>query len=113
MPLVHVSVSPAVIRVDPPGKMQFKKDLTQCMVAHNIPYVAQATLGNWKDFMNKVERALDTDGPSFIAILQPCRLGWGYKPEETINIAKLAFETCFWPIYEVVNGEYKLNGTRP
>ncbi len=90
------------------GKEQHRKDLTECMVAHNIPYVAQTAVGFWNDLVTKVQKALDTDGPTFINILQPCRLGWGYPPELTIDIGKLAADTCFWPIYEVVNGEYKL-----
>lgn len=91
------------------GKEQFRKDLTEIMVAHGIPYVAQASIGNSMDFINKVQKALATDGPSFINVLQPCRLGWAYKPENTMALARTAVETCMWPIYEVVNGEYKIN----
>jgi len=91
------------------GKSQDKKDLTQVMIAHNIPYVAQSYVGNWNDFMTKVQKALAIEGPSFINILTPCRLGWGYKPEDTMEIARLAVETCMWPSYEVENGVYKIN----
>jgi pyruvate ferredoxin oxidoreductase beta subunit len=91
------------------GKEQFRKDLTAIMIAHDVPYVAQAVVGYWNDFMTKVEKALDTDGPSFINIMQPCRLGWGYKPEDTMALGRMAVETCIWPIFEVVNGVYKIN----
>ena len=91
------------------GKEQVRKDLTAIMVAHDLPYVAQSAVGYWNDFTTKVQKALDTDGPTFINILQPCRLGWGYKPEDTMLVGRLAVETCFWPVYEVVNGEYKIN----
>jgi len=91
------------------GKQQNKKDLTQIMAAHNIPYVAQSYVGNWNDFITKVQKALSVDGPSFINILTPCRLGWNYKPEDTMEIARLAVETCIWPSYEVENGVYKIN----
>jgi pyruvate ferredoxin oxidoreductase beta subunit len=91
------------------GKEQIRKDLTAIMVAHDLPYVAQSAVGYWNDFTTKVQKALDTDGPTFINILQPCRLGWGYKPEDTMLLGRLAVETCIWPVYEVVNGEYKLN----
>jgi pyruvate ferredoxin oxidoreductase beta subunit len=91
------------------GKEQFRKDLTEIMVAHGIPYVAQASIGNSMDFMNKVQRALAVDGPAFINVLQPCRLGWAYKPENTMTLSRLAVETCMWPIYEVIDGEYKIN----
>ncbi len=103
----HTTTSPAGSVI--PGKTQFPKDLTACIIAHNIPYVAQSIVGDWRDLTTKVEKALATDGPAFINILQPCRLGWGYPPEETIAIGKLAADTCFWPLYEVENGRYKLN----
>jgi pyruvate ferredoxin oxidoreductase beta subunit len=91
------------------GKEQNKKDLTQIMIAHNIPYVAQSYVGNWNDFITKVQKALSIDGPSFINILAPCRLGWNYNPEDTMSLARLAVETCIWPSFEVENGIYKIN----
>ncbi|OGS09576.1 MAG: pyruvate ferredoxin oxidoreductase, partial [Elusimicrobia bacterium RIFOXYB1_FULL_48_9] len=91
------------------GKEQNRKDLTAIMVAHEIPYVAQSVVGHWNDFISKVQKALATDGPSFINVLQPCRLGWAYKPEDTMVLGRMAVETCMWPVYEVVNGEYKLS----
>ena len=91
-----------------PGKKQYRKDLTAIMVAHNVPYVAQTSVSHWRDLTSKVKKALDTPGPSFINILSPCRLGWGFRPEDTIELAREAVETCFWPLYEVENGVYKL-----
>jgi pyruvate ferredoxin oxidoreductase beta subunit len=37
-------------------------------------------------------------------VISPCPLGWGYSSEKTIEIAKLAVDTCFWPLFEVENG---------
>ena len=91
------------------GKVQWRKDLTEIMAAHGIPYVAQAIVGNWADLTKKAEKAFAIRGPKFINVLQPCRLGWGHKPEDTLSIARLAVETCAWPIYEVENGIYKVN----
>ena len=91
-----------------PGKEQTRKDLTEIMAAHNIPYVAQAVVGDWKDLTIKVQKAMSKDGPSFINVLAPCRLGWGCAPENTIQIGKLSAETCFWPLYEIDEGVYKL-----
>ncbi len=91
------------------GKRQFRKDLTKIMVAHDIPYVAQTAVGFWNDLTKKIEKALSIKGPKFIGILQPCTLGWRYPSDGTIDIGKLAVDTCFWPLYEVENGVYKLN----
>jgi len=78
------------------------------MVAHEIPYAAQATPSMWADLVRKVEKALNTDGPTFINVLAPCPLGWGFPSEDTIAIGRDAADTCFWPLYEAENGEYKI-----
>ncbi|MGE5551202.1 MAG: thiamine pyrophosphate-dependent enzyme [Bacteroidota bacterium] len=91
-----------------PGKQQYRKDLTAIMAAHNIPYVAQATISNWNDLITKVQKALAANGPSFLNVLTPCRLGWDYKPEDTVEIAREAVDCCFWPLFEVVDGVWKL-----
>ncbi|MGE5599477.1 MAG: thiamine pyrophosphate-dependent enzyme [Bacteroidota bacterium] len=102
----HTTTSPAGRVI--PGKQQFRKDLTAIMAAHNIPYVAQATISHWNDLVTKVQKALAVNGPAFINILQPCRLGWDYPPEDTVEIAREAVECCFWPLFEVVDGAWKL-----
>lgn len=91
------------------GKQQPRKDLTACMVAHNIPYAAQASVSQHMDFMRKVARGLEIDGPAFINILQPCHRGWGCKPEDSIELARVAVETRWWPLYEVDHGQWKVN----
>lgn len=92
-----------------PGKLQFNKNLTEIVAAHDIPYVAQTSAGFWNDLVVKVEKALAKDGPAFINVFAPCRLGWGFDPSITIDIGKLAAETCAWPLYEVDEGKYQLN----
>jgi pyruvate ferredoxin oxidoreductase beta subunit len=91
------------------GKMQNRKDLTEIMVAHNLKYAAQASLSNWSDFVSKVEKALAVDGPTFINVLSPCPLGWGYDTSLSIELSRLAVETHFWPVYEYEDGKYKIN----
>ncbi len=92
------------------GKKQVQKDLTQIVVAHGSPYVAQTTLlGTMKDFHEKAHRAIYEPGPTFVNVLTPCPRGWQYPAEILPEICKLAVETCIWPLYEVVNGEYRLN----
>ena len=93
-----------------PGKKQIRKDLTEVIAAHHIPYVAQTTfIGNFKDLHEKAEKALYTPGAAFLNILAPCPRGWRYNAEDMMTITKLAVETCYWPLFEVVDGEYKLS----
>jgi pyruvate ferredoxin oxidoreductase beta subunit len=87
-----------------PGKLQHRKDLTRIMAAHGIPYVAQASPGNWQDLMKKIRKALDIKGPKFINIIAPCNRGWRTRNDDAIQMSRLAVETCYWPLYEVENG---------
>jgi pyruvate ferredoxin oxidoreductase beta subunit len=92
-----------------PGKMQSRKDLTQIMVGHHLPYVAQSiAVGNMKDLYEKSEKAIYTEGACFLNVFTPCPRGWGYPTEDLMTINKLAVDTCYWPLYEVVNGKYKI-----
>lgn len=91
-----------------PGKTQWRKDLTGIMAAHNIPYAAQASPGHWNDFITKAEKAIDVDGPAFINAFAPCPRGWRYNTSDGIEICRLAVDTCIWPLYEVVDGVWKV-----
>ncbi len=92
-----------------PGKLQPRKDIVEIVIAHDVPYAAQTTVAFWNDLVNKVEKALSYDGPTFLNILVPCPLGWIYPTDQTIEISRLAVETTFWPLYEYENGVYRLN----
>jgi len=92
----------------PEGKQRERKDLTQIIAAHNPPYVAQASPAYYNDLMRKVQKALNTEGPTFLNILSPCPRGWRFEPSQSIQIAKLAVLTGFWPLYEVENGKYRI-----
>jgi len=92
-----------------PGKRQIKKDLTAIVAAHGIPYVAQASPHRARDLMNKVQKAVGIDGPCFINVLSPCPRGWRYAPDQTMQIAKLAVDTCVWPLYEIEDGKLTIN----
>lgn len=89
------------------GKPQKRKDLGAIVAAHNIPYVAQASISHWKDLNAKATKALEADGPAFLNILSPCPRGWRHPSDMTVKMAKAAVQTRFWPLYEVENGEWK------
>jgi len=93
-----------------PGKQQNKKDLTEVIAAHNVPYVGQTTfIGNMRDLHEKAQKALYTPGAAFLNIMAPCPRGWRYPAENLMEICKLAVETCVWPLYEVIEGEWRLS----
>ncbi|HVC86684.1 MAG TPA: thiamine pyrophosphate-dependent enzyme [Gaiellaceae bacterium] len=90
------------------GKAQQRKDMTAIAVAHHVPYVAQAASTYWHDLSVKVERAAAVDGPAFLNVLTDCPLGWGHEPRTAPHVVAAAVETGFWPLYEVVDGAYRI-----
>jgi pyruvate ferredoxin oxidoreductase beta subunit len=92
-----------------PGKRQFPKDLTRIMIAHDIPYVAQASPHNPIDLIKKVQKALSIEGPKFINVISSCHRGWRIPPDTSIDIVQQAVECKFWALFEYENGSYKIN----
>jgi pyruvate ferredoxin oxidoreductase beta subunit len=90
------------------GKAQKRKDMTAIAVAHHVPYVAQAASTYWHDLSLKVERAAAADGAAFVNVLTDCPLGWGHEARLAPHVIAAAVETRFWPLYEVVDGQYRL-----
>lgn len=92
------------------GKVQVRKDLTAIIAEHHVPYAAQTTFTpNFKDLYTKAEKAIYTPGAAFLNVLSPCPRGWGYDPSEIMTICKLAIDTCYWPMYEVIDGKWILS----
>jgi len=101
------TTSPAGTKI--PGKPEFKKDLIRICVAHGIEYAATASPAYWNDCITKVRKGLEVEGPAVIHAFSPCVPGMRYDSEKSIELARLAVQTRYWPVYEVENGKYKLN----
>ncbi len=106
----------------PAGKFSFgnprpKKDMPAIMAAHGSPYVATTTIGFPRDMSRKVKKATEIVGPTYIHAHAPCTTGWGFDTSKTLEVARLAVETCLWPLYEIENGEItqvrKIKDARP
>ncbi len=90
-----------------PGKQQPKKPVAWIIAAHGAPYVATASIALLPDFRRKVRTALGIRGPKFIQAIQPCTTGWRYDPALTVKLARLAVETCYFPLWEMRNGDLR------
>lgn len=90
------------------GKPQFRKNVTEIVAAHNIPYVAQASVAHLQDLADKVEKAINYQGPKFIAVLEACVSGWKIPTDMGIEMSRRAVETRFWPLYEIEKTNYKI-----
>ena len=81
------------------------KNLPLIAMAHEIPYVATATVADLRDLEAKVEKAMSIRGARYLHILVPCPLGWGAASHDTIKLARLARETGIFPVFEAEHGE--------
>ncbi len=94
------------------GKTEFKKDLPFIVAAHG-GYVATANIAFPQDFATKLKKALAFNGPSYIQIFAPCPTGWYHPADLTIEIAKIAFKTNAYPMFEIENGVLKISRKPP
>ena len=87
------------------GEKKRKKNLMNIALAHGVRYVASASVAYIDDLKAKVNKALEYEGATFIELLTPCNLGWGFEPQESIKIARLAVETGLFPLLEYKDGK--------
>ncbi len=100
----RTATTPAV--GDEPGAVFGQgKNVPMIAMAHEIPYVATATVADLHDLEAKVQRAMEFRGARYLHILVPCPLGWGSASRDTIRIARLAKESGLFPVFEAESGE--------
>jgi pyruvate ferredoxin oxidoreductase beta subunit len=100
----------AMTTTSPPGELSigqytWKKNVPAIAAAHNIPYVATATVAYHIDLMNKVKKASMVKGPAYVHIFSPCPTGWGSRGDSAIMTSRLAVQTNVFPLYEVIDGK--------
>ena len=97
-----------------PGKTEWKKPIDEIMIAHEIPYFATMSPAYPQDVLDKCRKAFNTEGPKFLHAFIPCTRGWRYETSESVSLARLATQTCIFPLYDVERSEgrpvYKLSG---
>lgn len=93
------------------AKQEWKKPLPLVVAAHGCNYVATATLANIPDLVKKVRKGLQTPGFAFILVHSPCVPGWKTVPKDTIELARRAVSTGFFPVYEIEHGQLKFTKT--
>ena len=88
-----------------------KKDIARIMAAHGIPYVATLASGSMpmlKDFRAKVTRAAEVRGFRFLHVLGACPPGWRYPTAQSVEVARLAVESRYFPLFECDDGEWRI-----
>ncbi|MFH0986936.1 MAG: thiamine pyrophosphate-dependent enzyme [Candidatus Micrarchaeota archaeon] len=90
------------------GNPWYKKDMVKIMAAHGC-YAATACLSKPADYMNKLKKAKESGGFAFIDLFGSCPTNWGFDSSKTVEVDRLAVETCFWPLYEISGGKLTVN----
>lgn len=81
------------------------KSVPLIAMAHQIPYVATASVAMLRDLEAKVAYAMTLRGARYIHIHVPCPLGWGSDPADTVKVARLAIESGLFPLFEAEHGD--------
>ena len=102
-PAARTATTPA-LGSEPGNVFGTGKFVPKIAVAHDIPYVATASVADLHDLEAKVTKAMGFHGARYIQINVPCPLGWGAAAHDTIKLARLAIETGLFPIFEAENG---------
>jgi pyruvate ferredoxin oxidoreductase beta subunit len=89
------------------GTPQRKKDIFEVWRAQRPPYAATISAHDVVDLAEKVRRAMDMRGPKLFLALAVCPTGWGFDPELSDEVARLALETGVWPLKEAVHGNVR------
>ncbi len=89
----------------PMGNRTRKKNLPLIAADHGTPYVATATVDDYRDLQRKVKTALSIEGPKYIHVLAPCPLGWAHPGELSIQVCRLAKDTGLFPVFEIIDGK--------
>jgi len=92
------------------GKLQVGKDVPAIMAAHGIDYIATASASYPLDLFDKVAKAKGFKGVKYLHVHTPCPSGWGFEPQDTVRIGRLAVETGLYDLYEIEHSKLKLTG---
>jgi pyruvate ferredoxin oxidoreductase beta subunit len=98
---------------DAPRRGQ-KKEMARIMAAHGVPYVATLALGSvpmLRDFRAKVTRAAEVEGFRFLHVLGGCPPGWKYPTGQSTEVARLAVESHYFPLWECDHGAWRITFT--
>jgi pyruvate ferredoxin oxidoreductase beta subunit len=95
----------AVTTTTPGGKREKRKSVARIMAAHDIPYIATASIGYPRDLYTKVKKASLIEGYRFILIDAPCPTGWNSDPAITPELGELSVKTGYFPLYEIEEGK--------
>jgi pyruvate ferredoxin oxidoreductase beta subunit len=103
-PPAAVTANTKALGTEPGNTFGQGKFVPLIAMAHEIPYVATATVAELRDLEYKVEKAMSFRGARYLHVLVPCPLGWRAASKDTIRLARLAKESGVFPVFEAEDG---------
>lgn len=95
------------------GKALRRKNMALMMGMHKIPYAATATMSHLEDLAKKLLKAkeMKNEGFCYLHVFCPCPTGWGVPTDLSIELCRRAVNTNFFPLWEMVNGQFTFTKT--
>ena len=93
------------------GKKQTPKYIPLLMAFHDgVSYVATATMSHLEDLAKKLTKAKEMvkEGMVYIHLLSPCTTGWGAHTNRSVELARFAVETNYFPLWEAEHRDFRL-----
>jgi len=84
------------------------KKMPGVAIAEGFKYVATACPSYPFDLYDKMKKAAETEGKSYVHILSPCPVGWKFESEDTVKVGFKAVESNAFPLYEAGTGFYNI-----
>lgn len=93
------------------GKKEPSKYVPLIIAMHNVEYCATASPSHMADLVDKIQKGIDASkrGFAYLHIFSPCPTGWSYHPEESIDVARRAVRSNFFPLWEKNGAEFSLS----
>ncbi len=82
-------------------------------LANDFTYIATACPSHPFDLIDKLRRSWGVQGNSYVHILCPCPVGWGFPAENAVRLGRMAVETRLFPLYEIAGGCYRITVEEP
>lgn len=104
---VDTTTTPAGANIG--GKQSGKKNMFEIVAAHGIQYAATASVGYINDYIDKIQKAMEIKGTTYIHVIAPCPVGWKSDSAKTIDLGRQIVDNGLWPLAEFEDGEFILN----
>ncbi len=88
--------------------LQPVRELTRFAMHHGACYAAQTSVHCYQDMLDRMTKAVGSEGLSFVNVLVGCPPAWGIATDSVLDVAALAVDSQAWPLYEYERGSVRI-----